>query len=705
MSKVSPSVVLRPAQSEELVRADSFPSKAHHMVEHCHKHDSLIACWSEDGNAFIVKDSQSLAMKYLPDYFKHSNFQSFVRQLNLYGFRSVRTKQGEDKGKPTAAPAQILFRHEFFQKGRRDLLHNIKRGKKGEQRALAAAAAAAAAAKGELVTSTEKKNGKNDGRFDRMEDRMNGEFRSLGDQMNQLSAKMDRLIILITSGQNDLGVNVSSHSKPRRDEVFHPPKRKRAHYEYDENPATTASSSSSTSSSASDIHEHDSENEIAAPSRNAHNRNQKYEQGPPANVPPESAHPSDVLERAQDPLSTSVPGSCDGSTTSDGLNIYMEMMMNDDVLNSVESLNGKNIIDDQSTTAASESKFARSANLIKSISSPDVFSRRQHDHDLFGPDPLNRIGTVPLQSEMLYRCIRPQAAGAANAEVMNNNLAMDRSLQVSQQADRNWTSTTYNESSPSNNRTRTRGPSEIGSFESIEPVPYHSLERNNPEPKTVSSSVPAFGSSEVPPIEAGRVTQVEGSARPDSTNSAIPVATAAPNDSPPLQEAIVVAETHHAKVGWRKHRLVIILGVCLSLTLLTTISSVVAHITRKRRHHDKKEEPNIKKKNKDDDDDDDEEEKVIVRPGAKNGPSGSGGRTKPRFGGGVNIVANPAANETNSTHENTNSFRQFDAFGVTTSPTISSASSSQIYPTTSEPKPLLSLVVDGQSYICRLPSN
>lgn len=37
----------------------------------------------QSGKTFIVKDYPTLAKEVLPLYFKHSNFNSFVRQLNL----------------------------------------------------------------------------------------------------------------------------------------------------------------------------------------------------------------------------------------------------------------------------------------------------------------------------------------------------------------------------------------------------------------------------------------------------------------------------------------------------------------------------------------------------------------------------------------------------------------------------------------------
>jgi len=45
--------------------------------------------WNESGDSFIIPNSQAMAEQVLGRHFKHNNFASFVRQLNMYGFHKV----------------------------------------------------------------------------------------------------------------------------------------------------------------------------------------------------------------------------------------------------------------------------------------------------------------------------------------------------------------------------------------------------------------------------------------------------------------------------------------------------------------------------------------------------------------------------------------------------------------------------------------
>ncbi|XP_042525305.1 heat shock factor protein 1 isoform X1 [Dipodomys spectabilis] len=86
--------------------------------------DALI-CWSPGGNSFHVFDQGQFAKEVLPKYFKHNNMASFVRQLNMYGFRKVVHIEQGGLVKPERDDTE--FQHPCFLRGQEQLLENIKR--------------------------------------------------------------------------------------------------------------------------------------------------------------------------------------------------------------------------------------------------------------------------------------------------------------------------------------------------------------------------------------------------------------------------------------------------------------------------------------------------------------------------------------------------------------------------------------------------
>jgi len=101
-------------------------TETYQMIETC---PDSISAWSPDGRTFVVKDVPRFESAVIPQYFKHSKFSSFVRQLNFYGFRkvkysdSLRINADEDK----ATANYWRFRHDLFIRGRKDLLGEIRR--------------------------------------------------------------------------------------------------------------------------------------------------------------------------------------------------------------------------------------------------------------------------------------------------------------------------------------------------------------------------------------------------------------------------------------------------------------------------------------------------------------------------------------------------------------------------------------------------
>ncbi|XP_016069070.1 PREDICTED: heat shock factor protein 4 [Miniopterus natalensis] len=86
--------------------------------------DHLIR-WSPSGTSFLVSDQSRFAKEVLPHYFKHSNMASFVRQLNMYGFRKVASV--EQGGLLRPERDRVEFQHPSFVRGREQLLERVRR--------------------------------------------------------------------------------------------------------------------------------------------------------------------------------------------------------------------------------------------------------------------------------------------------------------------------------------------------------------------------------------------------------------------------------------------------------------------------------------------------------------------------------------------------------------------------------------------------
>ena len=57
-----------------------------------------VVTWGPQGDCFVVKDVTEFTKSILPRMFKHSNFASFVRQLNKYDFHKLKNAEAEAGG-------------------------------------------------------------------------------------------------------------------------------------------------------------------------------------------------------------------------------------------------------------------------------------------------------------------------------------------------------------------------------------------------------------------------------------------------------------------------------------------------------------------------------------------------------------------------------------------------------------------------------
>ncbi|POW10031.1 hypothetical protein PSHT_08968 [Puccinia striiformis] len=106
----------------------AFLTKLYTMVNDSST-DHLIK-WNEpNGDSFFVVSSERFGRELLPKYFKHSNFGSFVRQLNMYGFHKVpHLNQGVLQGE-IPETEMLEFTNINFQRAQPDLLCLIQRKK------------------------------------------------------------------------------------------------------------------------------------------------------------------------------------------------------------------------------------------------------------------------------------------------------------------------------------------------------------------------------------------------------------------------------------------------------------------------------------------------------------------------------------------------------------------------------------------------
>ncbi|RKO84954.1 hypothetical protein BDK51DRAFT_2069, partial [Blyttiomyces helicus] len=104
----------------------AFLNKLYNMV--CDPSTDSLIYWGEDGTSFLVQRQEEFAREVLPRFFKHNNFASFVRQLNMYGFRKVpHLLQGVLH--PDGEPEKWEFMNDNFQRSQPDLLCLMTRKK------------------------------------------------------------------------------------------------------------------------------------------------------------------------------------------------------------------------------------------------------------------------------------------------------------------------------------------------------------------------------------------------------------------------------------------------------------------------------------------------------------------------------------------------------------------------------------------------
>ncbi|KAJ6568039.1 winged helix DNA-binding domain-containing protein [Mycena vulgaris] len=118
---------------DNMSSTSDFVKKLYKMLDD-HTFQNVV-CWGPRGDCFVVKDMNEFTKSILPRMFKHSNFASFVRQLNKYDFHKVKNSDDNQFGDHS-----WTFRHPDFHADRRDALENIKRKVPAQRKATSAGA-------------------------------------------------------------------------------------------------------------------------------------------------------------------------------------------------------------------------------------------------------------------------------------------------------------------------------------------------------------------------------------------------------------------------------------------------------------------------------------------------------------------------------------------------------------------------------------
>ena len=121
MAKKRIKKILRKVEKKEK-KVELFPEKLYNIINDT-ENESIIH-WDESGKIIVIESKSKFSTKILQEYFCHQNYESFIRQLNLYGFNKEPNIYNTNKE---------AYSHPNFTKfSKPENIKNIKRKKNNE---------------------------------------------------------------------------------------------------------------------------------------------------------------------------------------------------------------------------------------------------------------------------------------------------------------------------------------------------------------------------------------------------------------------------------------------------------------------------------------------------------------------------------------------------------------------------------------------
>ncbi|ORY56942.1 uncharacterized protein BCR38DRAFT_414254 [Pseudomassariella vexata] len=119
------------AKREAQAKRKQIPPFVQKLNRQESKNTELIR-WSDKGDSFIVLDEDEFAKTLIPELFKHNNYASFVRQLNMYGFhKKVGLSDNSMKASERKNKSPSEYYNPYFKRGHPNLLWLINKPKSG----------------------------------------------------------------------------------------------------------------------------------------------------------------------------------------------------------------------------------------------------------------------------------------------------------------------------------------------------------------------------------------------------------------------------------------------------------------------------------------------------------------------------------------------------------------------------------------------